>query len=57
MKPLAVQTILYVVLMVGVIVGSDLMFLRHDAMLRLFANIAIVAAFLAAYVLIFKPFK
>ena len=57
MKPLTMQTLVYLIVMVGVIVGSDLLFFRNDAILRFGANIVIVAAFFAAYFFIFKQFK
>ena len=57
MKPITWQALAYLVLMIAVIVGADLLFFKHDAMLRLLANVAIVALFLIAYVFIFKPLK
>ena len=57
MKPLTMQTLVYLIVMVGVIIGSDLLFFRNDAILRFGANIVIVAAFFAAYFFIFKQFK
>lgn len=57
MRPFTWQAFLYLAVMVSVIVGADLLFFKHEALLRLFANIAIVAVFLVAYLLIFKPFK
>jgi len=40
---------LYVLAMVVVIVGVDVLFLRHHFRARLIANIGIVAVFLAVY--------
>ena len=57
MKPFTWQTLTYLALMVVVTVGADLLFFRHDVVLRLVGNIGIVLVFLAAYVFIFKPFK
>jgi hypothetical protein len=41
--------VLYVLAMVGVIVGVDVLFLRHHFWPRLIANIAIVLVFGAVY--------
>lgn len=43
------SAVLYVVLMVAVIVGTDLLFFRHHALLRLAANVGVVLVFLAFY--------
>ena len=41
--------VLYVLAMVGVVVGVDVLFLRHHLWVRLIVNIAIVAVFAAFY--------
>jgi hypothetical protein len=41
--------VLYFVLMICIIVGVDLLFLRHHFVARLISNIAIVAVFAAIY--------
>jgi hypothetical protein len=41
--------VLYVLAMVGVVVGVDVLFLRHHLWARLIANIVIVAVFAAFY--------
>ena len=41
--------VLYVLAMVGVVVGVDVLFLRHQFWLRLIVNIGIVLAFGAFY--------
>jgi len=46
-------TVLYVVVMVGVIVGVDLVFLRNNFSLRLMTNIGIALAFLLVYLKFF----
>ena len=46
-------TVLYVVVMVGVIVGADIVFLRNNFSLRLMTNIGIVLAFLLVYLKFF----
>ena len=40
---------IYVVVMVAVVVGADVLFFRHHAGERLVANVAIVAVFVALY--------
>jgi hypothetical protein len=45
---------LYVVALVVVVVGVDVLFLRHLFWPRLFVNIAIVVAFAAVYFAFFK---
>jgi hypothetical protein len=45
---------LYVVALVVVVVGVDVLFLRHLFWPRLFANIGIVAVFAAGYFLFLK---
>ena len=40
---------LYVLAMVGIVVGVDVLFLRHQFWLRLITNIAIVLVFVACY--------
>jgi len=46
-------TVLYVVVMVGVIIGVDLVFLRNNFSLRLMTNIGIVLVFLLVYLKFF----
>lgn len=46
--------VLYFVLMVGIIVGADLLFLRHHFVARLITNIVIVAVFAAVYFMFFR---
>jgi hypothetical protein len=41
--------VLYVLAMVAVVVGVDLLFLRHQFWLRLIVNIGIVVVFAAVY--------
>ena len=40
---------LYVLVMIGIVVAVDILFLRHDFTVRLLVNIAIVAVFVAVY--------
>jgi hypothetical protein len=49
-----VAVVLYVLAMVAVVVGVDVLFLRHQFWLRLIVNIGIVLVFLAGYFAIFK---
>jgi hypothetical protein len=42
-------TVLYVLAMVGVVVGVDVLFLRHNVWARLIVNVGIVVAFGAFY--------
>jgi hypothetical protein len=42
---------LYVIAMVAVIVGVDVLFLRHHLLARLISNVAIVVVFAAVYLL------
>jgi hypothetical protein len=44
-----VALVLYVLLMVAVVVGVDVLFLRHNLWARLIANIGIVLVFGAIY--------
>ena len=46
-------TVLYVVVMVGAIIGVDLVFLRNNFSLRLMTNIGIVLVFLLVYLKFF----
>ena len=39
----------YVLAMVGIVVGVDVLFLRHDFWLRLMVNVGIVLVFAAFY--------
>jgi hypothetical protein len=41
--------VLYVLAMVGIIVGVDVLFLRHQFWARLIVNVAIVAVFATVY--------
>ena len=45
---------LYVVAMVVIVVGVDVLLLRHQFWPRLFVNVGIVAVFAAAYLLVLK---
>lgn len=47
--PKSIYTVLYVLLMVALIVGVDLLFLRDQFWLRLVVNIGIVLAFVIFY--------
>ena len=40
---------LYVLAMVGIVVGVDVLFLRHQFWLRLITNVGIVLVFVAVY--------
>jgi uncharacterized membrane protein YfcA len=44
-----VAVVLYVLAMVGVVVGVDVLFFRHEFWPRLLVNIGIVLVFLAFY--------
>lgn len=44
-----VAIVLYVALMIVIIVGVDVLFLRHHTLERLLANIGIVLVFIAFY--------
>ncbi len=50
-----IGNVLYVLAMVAVIVGVDVLFLKAHAWTRLFVNVAIVAAFGALYLAVLKP--
>ena len=50
-----VTTVLYVVAMVAVIVGADLVFFRNRFWERLIANIGIVLVFAAFYFRFLRP--
>lgn len=41
--------VLYLLVLVAVVVGVDVLFLRHDLTERLIANVGIVAVFVALY--------
>jgi len=43
------STVLYVLAMVAVVVGVDLLFFRHQSLERLAVNVGIVLVFLAFY--------
>jgi hypothetical protein len=49
-----VVTVLYVLALIVVIVGVDVLFFRHQLWPRLMVNIAIVAAFAAIYLAFIK---
>ena len=49
-----VYLVLYVLAMVAIIVGVDVLFLRHDFWLRLIVNVGIVLAFGAFYFAVLK---
>ncbi|MGP8009396.1 MAG: hypothetical protein ACLPKZ_03960 [Acidimicrobiales bacterium] len=42
-------TVLYVIAMVAVVVGTDIVFFRHHFLERLLANVGIVLVFVAFY--------
>ena len=46
--------VLYVLAMVAIVVGVDVLFLRHQFWPRLIANVGIVAVFAAVYFLSLK---
>lgn len=46
---------LLVLVMIAVIVGTDLLFFRHDFWARLVANVAIALVFLGIYLLFIRP--
>jgi len=46
--------VLYVLAMIGIIVGADVLFLRHHFWARLIVNIAIVVVFAAFYLRFLK---
>ena len=48
-------TVLYVLAMVAVIVGADVLFFRHHFWARLAANVGIVLVFAAFYLRFLKP--
>jgi hypothetical protein len=50
-----VAVVLYVLVLAGVVVGVDVLFLRHHFWARLIVNIGIVAVFAAVYWKFFKP--
>jgi hypothetical protein len=43
--------VLYVLAMVAVVVGADILFLRHHFWVRLIVNVGIVLVFVAFYVM------
>jgi uncharacterized membrane protein len=47
-------TALYLLAMVAIVVGVDVVFLRHHFWPRLLANVAIVAVFLVVYLVFLK---
>jgi uncharacterized membrane protein YfcA len=46
--------VLYVLAMVGIVVGVDVLFLRHQFWLRLITNVGIVLVFVTLYFLFLK---
>jgi len=52
--PRQVVVVLYVLALVAVVVGVDVVFFRHHFWERLIANVAIVLAFGAFYLLVLK---
>ena len=52
--PESIYSVLYVLLMVALIVGLDVLFLRDQFWLRLATNIGIVLAFGAFYLLVLR---
>jgi hypothetical protein len=46
--------VLYVLAMIAVIVGADVLFLRHHLLARLISNVAIVVVFAAVYLLFLR---
>jgi hypothetical protein len=46
--------VIYVLVMVGLIVGVDVLFLRHHFWPRLIANVGIVAVFVVVYLAFLK---
>lgn len=49
-----VAAALYVLALVAVIVGVDVLFLRHHVLARLISNVAIVLVFAVAYLLFLR---
>ncbi len=49
-----VVAVLYLLAMVGIVVGADVLFFRHHFWERLIANVAIVAVFVAFYLRFLK---
>ncbi len=47
--------ILYVLTLVIVVVGVDVLFLRHNVIARLLVNIGIVVVFAVSYMLLVRP--
>jgi type IV secretory pathway VirB2 component (pilin) len=47
--------VLYVLAMVAIVVGADILFLRHDFWARLIVNVGIVVVFGASYFWFLKP--
>jgi hypothetical protein len=45
---------LYVIVMIAVVVGADVLFFRHHFVERLIANIAIVVVFATFYITVLK---
>jgi len=52
--PKSIYSALYVLLMVALIVGVDLLFLRNQFWLRLATNIGIVLVFVVFYLLVLR---
>ena len=49
-----IYLVLFVLLMIGIIVAVDFIFLRHNTGLRLAVNVGIVAVFVAVYFLVLR---
>jgi len=49
-----VGVVLYVLVMVGLVVGVDILFLRHHFWPRLIVNVGIVAVFVVVYLTFLK---
>ena len=49
-----IYLVLYLLLMIGLIVAVDFIFLRHQTGLRLAVNVGIVAVFVAIYFLVLR---
>lgn len=49
-----IYLVLYILLMVGIIVAVDVLFLRNDFWARLATNVGIVAVFLLVYFLVLR---
>jgi hypothetical protein len=50
-----IATVLYLLAMIAIIVGVDVLFLRNHFTVRLISNIGIVLVFIAGYFAFLKP--